>query len=97
VARNARRGVIGDCGTHAPVDAAGFVEIGYGLAAHFRGQGYGTEVVAAISDWLLSQPEVRVIRATIVQDNAASRRVLEKARFKAIGITDSEAVYERYS
>ena len=31
--------VIGDCGIHGPVDAAGCVEIGYGLAAPYRGRG----------------------------------------------------------
>ena len=55
--------VIGDCGLHGgpygPVDDAGRVEIGYGLAAPSRGQGYGSEVVAAITGWLLAQPEVR--------------------------------------
>ena len=45
--------VIGDCGTHGPVDAAGCVEIGYGLATPCRGQGYGSEAVAAVTEWLL--------------------------------------------
>src|SRR5437660_310491 len=54
--------VIGDCGLHGPVDDAGRTEIGYGLAAPSRGQGYGSEVVAAITEWLLAQPEVRRVR-----------------------------------
>src|SRR2546421_218532 len=48
--------VIGDCGlhggTHGPVDEAGRVEIGYGLAAPSRGQGYGSEGVGASTEWL---------------------------------------------
>ena len=51
--------VIGDIGTHGPVDEAGSVEIGYGLAGPSRGQGYGSEAVAAVTEWLLSQPGVR--------------------------------------
>jgi RimJ/RimL family protein N-acetyltransferase len=91
--------VIGDCGLHGglhgPVDDAGRVEIGYGLAAPSRGQGYGSEVVAAITGWLLAQPEVRQVRACTLTDNMPSRRVLEKAAFSYTGTEDGEAVYER--
>jgi RimJ/RimL family protein N-acetyltransferase len=87
--------VIGDCGTHGPVDEAGNVEIGYGLAALSRGQGYGSEAVAAITGWLLARPEVRQIRACTLTDNMPSRRVLEKAGFAYIGIEDGEAIYQQ--
>ena len=85
--------VIGDCGTHGPVDEDGGVEIGYGLAAPWRGQGYGSEAVGAITEWLLGRPEVRQIRARTLISNAPSRRVLEKAGFQFTGIEDGEAVY----
>jgi RimJ/RimL family protein N-acetyltransferase len=87
--------VIGDCGTHGPADEAGNIEIGYGLAAPSRGQGYGSEAVAAITAWLLAQPEVRRVRACTLTDNTPSRRVLEKAGFSYTGIEDDEAVYQR--
>jgi RimJ/RimL family protein N-acetyltransferase len=87
--------VIGDCGLHGPVDEAGNVEIGYGLAAPSRGQGYGSEAVAAITEWLLSRPEVRQLRACTLPDNVPSRRVLEKAGFTYAGVEDGEAVYQR--
>jgi RimJ/RimL family protein N-acetyltransferase len=86
--------VIGDCGLHGPVDEDGGVEIGYGLAAPWRGQGYGSEAVAAITEWLLGQPEVRQIRARTLISNAPSRRVLEKAGFQFTGLDDGEAVYQ---
>jgi len=89
--------VIGDCGIHGAVDAAGCVEIGYGLAAPSRGRGYGSEAVAAIIEWLLSVPDVREIRAHTLIGNAPSRRVLEKAGFKFAGVDDQEAVYRRAS
>ena len=87
--------VIGDCGTHGPVDKAGCVEIGYGLAAPSRGQGYGSEVVAAVTEWLLSQPEVRQVQAHTLTSNAPSRRVLEKAGFRYLGLDEGEALYQR--
>jgi RimJ/RimL family protein N-acetyltransferase len=87
--------VIGDIGTHGPVDEAGRVEIGYGLAAPSRGQGYGSEVVVAVTDWLLSQPGVRQVRAHTLTSNAPSRRVLEKAGFTYVGLDEGEALYQR--
>ena len=87
--------VIGDCGTHGPVDEAGRVEIGYGLAAPSRGRGYGSEAVLAVADWLLSQPGVRQVLAHTLTDNAPSRRVLEKADFTYVGLDQGEALYQR--
>lgn len=87
--------VIGDCGIHAQVDGAGCVEIGYGLAEAYQQRGYGTELVAAISDWLCAQPSVLVVRARTLPSNAPSRRVLEKAGFGIVEATESEIVYER--
>ena len=87
--------VIGDCGTHGPVDEAGSVEIGYGLAAPSCGQGYGSEAVAAVTEWLLSQPGVRQVRAHTLTSNAPSRRVLEKAGFTYVGLDEGEALYQR--
>jgi RimJ/RimL family protein N-acetyltransferase len=87
--------VIGECGTHGPVDEAGSLEIGYGLAAPHRGRGYGTEAVAAITEWLLGLPEVRQIRARTLIGNIASRRVLEKAGFQLVDCDDDEARYQR--
>lgn len=87
--------VIGDIGTHGPVDEAGRVEIGYGLAAPSRGQGYGSEAVAAVTEWLLSQPGVRQVRAHTLTSNEPSRRVLEKAGFTHVGLDEGESLYQR--
>lgn len=74
--------VIGDCGTHGGVDEAGDVEIGYGLAAPYRGNGYGTELVAALTGWLLGRPGVRrVVARHVLADNMPSRRALERTGF----------------
>jgi RimJ/RimL family protein N-acetyltransferase len=89
--------VIGDCGIHRPVDDAGRVEIGYGLAAPYRGRGLGTEAVVAISDWLLAREDVVVVQASTWADNVASRRVLEKAGFTMVGTRVGDCLYERCS
>jgi [ribosomal protein S5]-alanine N-acetyltransferase len=85
--------VIGDCGTHGGPDEQGSVEIGYGLAQPYRGQGYATEAADALADWLLRRPGVRrVVASTLRTGNPASRRVLEKAGFQCGG-EDEEFVW----
>jgi RimJ/RimL family protein N-acetyltransferase len=73
--------VVGDCGTFGPADEDGRVEIGYGLAASFRGHGIGTEAVRALVDWLVTQPGVRVVTASVEVGNEPSRRLLERLGF----------------
>jgi RimJ/RimL family protein N-acetyltransferase len=74
--------VIGDCGVHGPADNDGDIELGYGLAAPYRGHGHGTELVAAVSQWLLTQPGVRrVVARGVEAANAPSRIILERAGF----------------
>ncbi|MGC5017096.1 GNAT family N-acetyltransferase [Micromonospora sp. DT47] len=85
--------VVGDCGVHTAADERGDIEIGYGLAAPFRGRGYGTEVVAAITRHLLSRPGIRQIVAGTEQDNQPSRRVLERAGFTVTGQDGDEVRY----
>lgn len=80
--------VIGDCGTLGWTDEQGRVEIGYGLAAPFRGQGYGTEAVRALADWVAAQPEVVVVIASVEIGNTASRRLLERLDFAVTGEAD---------
>jgi RimJ/RimL family protein N-acetyltransferase len=83
---------IGDCGTLGLGDATGAIEIGYGLAEPYRRQGYGTELVRALSQWLLDRPPVRAVTAATEAENIASIRVLEHAGFQ-LGRADGEHVW----
>ena len=85
--------VVGDCGTFGPADDDGRVEIGYGLAAPSRGQGIGTEAVRALVDWLVGQPGVRVVTASVEVGNDPSRRLLERLGFT---LTDGPAGTDRH-
>ena len=86
--------VIGDCGAHAPPDERGCVEIGYGLAAPYRGRGLGSEAVAAVTAWLLAQPDIARVVACTAASNVASRRVLVKAGYRLAGHGQGECIYE---
>jgi RimJ/RimL family protein N-acetyltransferase len=88
--------VIGDCGTHGGADETGVIEIGYGLAEPFRGRKYGTELVGAMTEWLLAQPGIRAVGASTLADNVASRLVLEKNGFLLTGHdANGQAIYQR--
>lgn len=86
--------VIGDCGTKGWVDEAGQVEIGYGLAAPWRGRGFGTEAVEALVGWLLLQPDVRRVVAEVELGNSASRRLLERLGFAVREIRGAACWFE---
>ena len=81
IVRAADGAVIGDLGTKGVVDERGRVEIGYGLSASFRRQGYAGEAVAALVSWLGTQPGVRAVTAEVEVGNDASRRLLERLGF----------------
>lgn len=86
--------VAGECGTKAPPDADGMVEIGYGLAARSRGQGLGTAAVAALVEQLRRQPAVRRIEAEVHAHNIASQRVIERQGLTRVDA--ASAGYLRY-
>ena len=81
IVRAADGAVIGDLGTKGVGDERGRVEIGYGLSASFRRQGYAGEAVAALVSWLGTQPGVRAVTAEVEVGNDASRRLLERLGF----------------
>lgn len=64
-----------------PPDATGIVAFGYGLAAPYRRQGYGTEAVGRIARWAFRHPSVRAITADVARSNVASQRLLGRLGF----------------
>lgn len=68
------------CFKSAP-NNAGEVEIGYGLAKEFEGNGYMTEAVGAICSWAKAQDGITHIIAETEKDNPQSQRVLERCGF----------------
>lgn len=72
------------------LDSNGVTEIGYGILEKYQGQGYATEAVRAALRWAFQNPNVTAIEAETEDDNAASKRVLEKCGFIANGIIGKE-------
>jgi RimJ/RimL family protein N-acetyltransferase len=77
--------VVGDLGWKGTPSTDGEVEIGYGLAAPYRGRGLATHSVGALVDWLRTQATVRRVVAQTDPDNTPSRRVLERLGFTVAG------------
>ena len=68
-----------------PPDAAGMVEVAYGIDAPHRGRGLATEVARALTVFALADGRVRTVRGHTKPDNTASARVLEKCAFHQVG------------
>src|SRR5262245_40478658 len=81
------REVIGSINLKGPPDAAGEVEIGWGLAEHHRDRGHGFEAAAAVLAWVWQQPGVRSVSATVPEDNLPSRRLAVKLGLARTGET----------
>ena len=79
------RVVIGSAGFKGPPDASGIVEIAYGIAPGFQGQGYATEAARALIEFAQRSPRVLLIRAHTLPGANASTRVLPKCGFTRIG------------
>jgi RimJ/RimL family protein N-acetyltransferase len=61
-------------------------EIGYGIAPEARGNGHATEAVRQVTLRAFTDTPLRKLIAYVHEDNAASRRVLEKTGYTAEGL-----------
>jgi RimJ/RimL family protein N-acetyltransferase len=77
--------VVGSAGFKGPPDAAGMVEIAYGVAPSREGRGYATEAARALVRFAAADPRVRLVRAHTLPEPNASTRVLTKCGFVHIG------------
>lgn len=71
---------IGGVGCKGEPDADGRVEIGYGIAESARGDGYATEAVLGLLEWLRDR-DVREVIAECDASNVASMAVLRRCGF----------------
>lgn len=92
LSRTGARRVIGSVVFHGAPGEDGVVEIAYGVEQDSQQRGYATEGTLASVEWALSEPCVRVVRATTPTWHLSSRRVLEKCGFTLVGSHDSEAM-----
>jgi ribosomal-protein-alanine N-acetyltransferase len=77
--------VIGNASFTGPPDAAGVVEIAYGIVPKYEGRGYATEAAQALITYARDDARVRTILAHTLPARNASTRVLEKCGFQRVG------------
>ncbi len=72
---------IGLLGVNAEWAPCRQAEVGYSLLNAYCGQGYGGEALAALCHFLFDECGFHKLKASVVEGNIASRRILEKNGF----------------
>jgi RimJ/RimL family protein N-acetyltransferase len=70
--------LIGDCAFCVIVDEPQQANIGFTLARHYQGNGYATEAVTRLLDYLFGALNLHRVRAICDVENLASARVLQR-------------------
>ena len=76
--------LIGDTGISEVEGKPDEAEIGYCIGEKYRGKGYASELLTAISGYVASRFGIRTIFGREVHGNAASAKVLEKNGYQFI-------------
>ena len=85
--------VVGACGLIVSDDRRE-AELGYWIGRPHWGRGYATEAARAAVAFAFERAGVGRVVALPLADNASSRRVLEKAGLRLIGLRSAEAPWE---
>ena len=72
---------LGDIGVNFDTPRNQQAEIGFAFAPDARGQGFATEAVGAMVDWLFARGRHRLVAQTDMR-NIAAQRLLERLRFR---------------
>jgi RimJ/RimL family protein N-acetyltransferase len=79
------RTLVGTGGFMGPPGATGTAEIGYSIAADWRGQGLGTELVGGLVQQAAATGQVRRLVARTRANNPTSQQVLVRNGFALVG------------
>ena len=91
--------IIGSTSFHSAPNSEGMIEIGLGIHEDFRNQGFAREALRGMWEWVLTDPEVRVLRYTVSVTNSPSIQVIRHFGFELVGqqmddIDGPEDIYE---
>ncbi len=76
--------LIGDAGISEVESKPGETEVGYCIGQKYRGKGYATELLRAISGFVVSRFGIGMIWGRVVYGNEASVKVLEKNGYQFV-------------
>ena len=83
-----RNVAVGSVSFHAAPDERGMVEIGIGIAAPERGNGFASEALTGMWDWASTQPDVKYLRYTVSPENLESMAIIKNFGFPQVGEQD---------
>jgi RimJ/RimL family protein N-acetyltransferase len=81
--------LVGVCGLHRPEWSTPRLEVGYWCRSSATGHGYATEAVERISAYAFRHLRAARVEAITDEENAASRRVVERSGFSLEGVLRS--------
>ena len=84
------RTIIGSAGFHQLPDERGMIEIGLEIVEPMRRQGYARELVHGMWDWVIEQPNVRVLRYSCGVHNAPSQALVKSLDFTHVNVQIDE-------
>lgn len=76
--------LIGDAGISEAEGKTGEIEIGYCIGQKYRSKGYATELVKAVTEFVMAKFGINVICGRVVHGNEASEKVLKKAGYRFV-------------
>jgi RimJ/RimL family protein N-acetyltransferase len=76
---------VGSVSFHGAPDERGMIEIGIGIAAPERGQGFASEAITGMWDWAAHQPGVKFLRYTVSPENVESIAIIKNFGFPLVG------------
>lgn len=85
-----RNVAVGSVSFHAAPDERGMVEIGIGIAAPERGNGFASEALTGMWDWAATQPDVKFLRYTVSPENLESMAIIKNFGFPQVGEQEDE-------
>jgi RimJ/RimL family protein N-acetyltransferase len=91
--------IIGSTSFHGAPDENGVIELGLDVETAFQRQGFGKEIVQAMWGWVVTEPDVKMLRYVVRPTNVASIALINSIGFKLLGeqvVEDNEPanVYE---
>ena len=77
--------IIGATSFHGAPDENGVIEIGLEVESAFHRQGYGKEILQGMWGWVVTEPEVKILRYSVKENNVASIALINSFGFKLMG------------
>lgn len=76
---------VGQMSFHLPPNEVGMIEVGLDVEEAHRNKGVATEALTTLWLWACQQPEVKILRYTVSDQNLPSMRIILKFGFTHVG------------